>query len=282
MTKTLIVLCFLSITSAFAKGGSIIHWQTYHRPPGIFKTGEFKNQGFVQKVLQLITAKLPNYEHREPTATLARTLLDMKHGKTVCHPALFKTKERQQYLHFSKAVLINPTHRVVARKNVLNAIVQNDAVDLTELLRLDKLRYGLIKGRSFTHNLDKTLVEYLDDDNFFEMSNTDIGLLFTMMAKSRIDVSIAYPSEISYFLEQHPKFKDRFELYPIAHTPEYSFGYIACSKNAWGRAVIQQVNRALEVLKPTAQYKLAMTTWWQSELDNPKFQLLYKNEFLHQ
>jgi len=260
-----------------------IFWQTYHRPPGIIMIGDDKGTGFVEKALDLIIEKLPDYKHEKPMTTLARALSDMKAGQSVCHPALFRTKQREKFMHFSQSAMINPTNRIVAHPGKVEVLAKKDgSVNLIELLQLPDLTFALVKGRSYTQVIDDVLADYLDQTHLFKMTNTDLSSLFQMIAMGRIDVSIAYPFEVNYYLNDNPKERKGIKTYAISGVDKFAFGAVACPKTKWGKKVINQVNMALDELKPTEAYHKAVTTWWEDEADSEAFRQLYVNEFLNQ
>ena len=259
-----------------------ISWQTYHRPPGIIMIGDDQGKGFVEKALNLIIERLPEYKHHKPMTTLARALSDMKAGRQVCHPALFKTRKREEFMIFSQAAMINPTNRIVAHPGKIDALVKKDkSVDLIELLQYPQLSFALVKERSYTQIIDDLLADYLDQKYLFKMTNTDLSSLFQMIEKGRIDVSIAYPFEVNYYLKDSNKREGALKLYAMSGMEKFTFGSVACPKTEWGKRVINKVNLALDVLKPTAAYRKAVTAWWEEEAATEAFNVLYQNEFLN-
>lgn len=280
MRHLLAVALLLLANPLLAFGDNTIAWQTYHRPPGIIKTGAHDGQGFVQKSLDLIIKELPEYQHEMPLTTLARSLSDMKAGRFVCHPALFKTAEREKFMYFSQASMINPTSRIVAHDKKIEPLVRNGAVDLAQLLQQANMTFALVKGRSYTQPIDDILAQYLNKNVLFEMTSTDLEPLFKMVALGRIDVTIAYPFEVNYYIKNSPVTALALNVYAIAGMAQFSFGSVACPKNEWGKQIIEQVNTALKALKPKEEYKRAVTTWWEGERDNPQFEAFYQDVFL--
>ena len=263
-----------------ADDANTIYWQTYHRPPGIIRLGEHEGQGFVQKSLQLIIQELPEYQHQMPLTTLARSLSDMKAGKPVCHPALFKTKEREAYMAFSQASMINPTSRIVVHGNKVEDLVHQGTLDLALLLQQPNTTFALVKGRSYTQPIDDIISQHLNKNVLFEMTSTDLEPLFKMVALGRIDVTIAYPFEVNYYIKNSLGSARSLRVYAIAGMAQFSSGSVACPNTPWGRQVIDKVNAALNRLKPTEAYKQAITTWWEGERDNMSFDAFYRDEFL--
>lgn len=278
----LLIQTILPIGSVFADEQKTIFWQTYHRPPGIIKNGDNAGHGFVQQTLKLVVSNMPEYHHVMSTTTLARSLADIKSGKNVCHPALFKTTEREQDMYFSQASMMNPTNHVIALSGTLEHLVMGNTIDLITLFSQPNLTYGLVNERSYTNSIDMTIEKYLNTSQVVKITNTDLGLLFKMIELKRVDVSIGYPFELKYYLSGSKKQELKLNAYAIANEPYYAYGSMACPKNEWGKKVISRINEVLSRLKPTTEYKNAVTTWWESDRGTARFERFYKNEFLQQ
>jgi uncharacterized protein (TIGR02285 family) len=276
-----LVLTIIVFFIAFpVRSEDIIYWQTYHRPPGIIKIGADKGQGFVQKSLNLIIEKLPEYQHVMPIASIGRAMSDMKSGKLVCHPALYITKERKKYITFSQASMISPSNRLIARRGSLDKFVKNGSVDLNEILQNGKFTFALVKSRSYAEEVDKKLAQYLKDENITLIANTDLTAIFHMIRLSRVDLTILYPFELEYYLKNNPEVSEQFSTYKLKGVAPYYIGAIACPKNEWGNNIIGKIDNILNEIKGSEEYKKAITTWWESEREKPEFKQFYQQEFL--
>lgn len=277
MQKLIFIALLLCSQIILADDNNVIFWQTYHRPPGIILTGEEQGTGAIQKTLNLVINNLPEYQHEMPMTTLARSLADMKQGKHVCHPALFRTPERESFMYFSQVSLMNPTHRLVVHKNKLAHIANNGTVDLQEAFAVPNMTFVLINGRSFSHGIDAIIAQHLDKRTLVDLTNTSLTILFQMIELGRVDASIVYPYEVSHYLNQNLKKSKHLNVYKIADTPEYGLGSIACPKTPWGKRVITKIDNVLSEIKPTQAYREAMRGLW--DLD-PSFDKLYDTVFL--
>lgn len=266
---------------AQSKDDDVIYWQTYHRPPGIIKSGEFEGQGFVQLILQQVIDRMPEYHHQMPLTTLARVLQDMQLGKNVCHPSLYKTEERSKFAYFSIPNLINPTNRIIAHSKVAQQFKES-SVDLSSLLVNPDYTFALVKGRSFGQEIDNIINTYVNSDRVFHIPNETLATIFHMIRLQRIDFTIVYPFELGYFLKTNENSTDEFVSYTIDGIGEYIVGSIACAKTPWGEKVIAKVNQVLTEIRKTEAYQKAMTTWWESERNKAPFNEFYNYTFLQQ
>ena len=276
-----IVLSFpLSANENSVNKGDTIFWQTYHSPPGTILTGPNEGTGFIQQVLKIIIEKLPEYEHEMMLTTLARAIIDIKYEKLSCHPALFKTAEREKFMYFSKVMMAHPTNRIIAKKGFFDDFLRDGWIDLREITEYKDITFALIKGRAYTPEIDRDLAQYLNKDNVFFMSNTDLSPTFQMLELGRVDATIAYQFEFNYYTHNGHNPKQRYDIYPILGAPLFTTGHVACPKNEWGKMIITKINAVLEKLKPTKAYKDALTSGWQDNRNDPSFEAFYRNEFL--
>lgn len=285
MQKFILLIVFTLIctnvqaTSSQANDNTI-YWQTYHRPPGIIKTGDTQGTGFVEKALTLVIQQMPEYNHKFPIATLSRALRDMKASKNVCHPALFKTKERQQYLLFSNASMISPANQVISLTGTLEQASQGKHLDLVKLLENEQFAFTLIKGRSYGQKIDDKIGKHIKHSKSHLIPGTDLTALFQMVYKKRVDFTIAYPFELNYYLHKNKISTHSFTSYYIHDIPQFQLGYIACPKSEWGAQVIKKINTVLSETKHTDSYKQAITSWWEGEQSSKEFDVFYKTQFL--
>ena len=263
-----------------AIGKETILWQTYHRPPGTFNYGENKGQGFVQKTLQLLIDKMPEYQHEMPATTLARAISDIKSGHKVCHPALYITPEREANMYLSNASILNPTNRIIAKLDTVAPFLENNRVNLEKLLHHESLTVGHVQGRSYGQAIDNIFNTHSQKKKLLPLQNIDLARIFKMVELNRVNVTIAYPFEIQHYLKSNPQAKVQLSAFPIANIPLYDVGSVACPKNAWGKQVIQKVNTILKEIKPTIEYQQALTTWRESERNDPTFIKYYREYFL--
>ncbi len=243
------------------------------------KLGDDQGEGFIDLILANLFAKLPHYEHRQPLTTQARAIYDIQLGKQVCHPALFKTSEREKYAYFSTPSLFTPSNRLLVSAEAVKRHALTSPVDIKRLLEDESVTLGLISARSYGPDLDKVLKQ-VESQRILRMPVEKNEVMFTLIARNRIDATIAYPFELAYFNRTGQKRSDITAL-DIKGIPAYAIGYVACPRNSWGRQVIEHVNTALAELVHTPEYVAAMTRWWEEEVERAEFKSFYANEFLN-
>jgi uncharacterized protein (TIGR02285 family) len=273
-------LVLLLILPCAVPAKDAILWQTYHRPPGTFNYGEHKGQGFVQKTLQMIIERMPEYQHKMPITTLARAMSDIKAGKHACHPALYKTPEREKDMIFSTASMLNPSSRIIAKHKTISAFIENEQVSLERILQDESLIFGHVLTRSYGSAIDDVLKQHHNIQNFISVENLDLSRIFKLIERDRVDATIAFPFEIQHYVQNNPDSTGELVAYPIKNISAYSTGAIACPKTPWGKEVIDKINTILKEIKPTIEFQHALTVWRESERENPLFNQYYQEYFL--
>ncbi len=273
-------LVLLLMLPCAASARDTILWQTYHRPPGIFNHGEHHGKGFVQQTLQMVIQRMPEYQHKMPITTLARALSDINAGKHACHPALYKTPEREKTMIFSAASMINPSSRIIAKHKNISDFIENGQVSLERILQDDSLIFGHLLTRSYGKAIDDVLKQHQKIENFISVENLDLSRIFQLIERDRVDVTIAHPFEIEHYIKNSPHATGELVAYPIKDISAYSIGAIACPKTPWGKEVIDKINTILKEIKPTTEFQHALTVWRESERENLLFNQYYQEYFL--
>ena len=268
---------FLTPTTLLAKED--IYWQSVHIPPSSIKKGEQQGTGFVQLILKQLTEQMPEYEHHFPVSTIKKALQGIKDGKNYCHPSLFASAERKPWTHFSQASMFNPNNQLVMTPEQAEQIGQTP-VKLASLGTNKDLLYGIIRQRAYGNTIDNFLREYVDIEQRLTIKSEGLTNMFALVAAKKVNVTIAFPFEFYYFTEKRPQYREQLVLRPIDKQPLFIVGHIGCAKNEWGAKVIASANRALDKIKPTNEYKHAMTRWWPKAVLNEEFERFYQEYFL--
>lgn len=256
----------------------VIYWQTYHQPPGSIQLGEFKGQGFLDRVLSLVIENLPEYDHAMPMSSLARALSDIESGKHACHPALHASEERKEYMYFSQPAMMNAMNAVIGKSDDILRLENESNEALHHIFT--QSTFALVKGRAYSGGYDEFVASQVTADQTVFVSSETIDTLFQLVAMGRVDFTIAYPFELQYFLSKQEHTKNRLRTFNVPKTSAYSVGYIACPKTPWGKEVIEKVDKVLDRIKPTKEYLAAMTSWAPSEQITPEFRRFYQEVFL--
>jgi uncharacterized protein (TIGR02285 family) len=273
MCCTLASLCF-----SISVRANTITWQTDHRPPASILEGPYQGRGFIDKIRDELIAQLPQYQHEKSISPLDRLFEDMSRGKEICHPLLFVTEERKKNAYFSIAATVTPSMRLVMRADVAQALYLKEPINLKQFINNTRETFAIVKGRSYGPFIDNILALHNNNDTHIKISVSDNTTLFKLLEKNRVDFTFAYPFELNYYRTHNPNIQ--FKMFTIQGEADYTLGSVACSKTAWGKSVIENIDNALIEQRKQDSFISTLNYWWPEETSKQEFKDFYQNIFL--
>lgn len=245
--------CMVGMAMAVALSGGRAHadgltvnWQMPDYPPVIIGNGPFKGSGYADVFLRYFIERTPEFNHVVENSSMSRVFGLMKQGQPVCEPSLLKTAEREAYVDFSGPVeFVLPHHLVLRADRVARVAAYRNAsgaVDIARLMRDATLITVRQEKRGYPPPVLEAMQAIARQKNLLLTSDDDEGP-FRQLASGWVDYIISYPDEINWFSRklQLPA-GQQFVYLPIAGLPEFTIGYVGCTKGAWGKKVVQRVN----------------------------------------
>jgi uncharacterized protein (TIGR02285 family) len=236
----------LTGVSAWADDNTV-NWQMPDYPPVIIAHGPQKGTGYADVFLRYFIERTPELKHVVEPSSMSRVFGLMKQGQPVCEPSLLKTVEREAYVDFSGPVEFVLPHYIVARSDRVARLADyrnaEGAVDIIRLLRDTSLTTVRQEKRGYPPVVLEAFAAAAGKKNLIQTSDDDQGP-FRQVANGWVDYIITYPDEVNWFAKQLPE-KVTFAYFPIAGLPEYTIGYVGCTKGAWGRKIVERVNEVV-------------------------------------
>jgi uncharacterized protein (TIGR02285 family) len=171
---------------------------------------------------------------------------------------------------------------LLIKKEKYAEVGEKPVIDLAGLLRANTFIIGLAKDRSYGPDVDAVLHQYTTEKNSFTLVAQHLSKnLFEMLMLDRIDGLIAVPEEAMYITEELG-IRDKVMILRIQENQkdqETWLSYVACSKTAWGKEVVEHINKVLATERPTERYRSAYEKWLDTgSLD--EYRRLYDNYFV--
>ncbi|WP_159876411.1 TIGR02285 family protein [Aquitalea denitrificans] len=237
----------LALAGGVVQAGEVsVNWQMPDYPPVIITSGPYQGTGYADVFLRYFIERTPEFHHVVQNSSMSRVFGLMKQGLPVCEPSLLKTAEREAYVDFSGPVeFVLPHHLVVRADRVGRLAAYRDgggAVDIARLMRDTTLITVRQEKRGYPPPVLEAMTAAAGQKNLLLTSDDDEGP-FRQLASGWVDYIISYPDEINWFSRklQLPA-EQKFVYLPIAGLPEYTIGYVGCTKSEWGRKVVRRVN----------------------------------------
>lgn len=279
------LLVFLLCWALLPNGASAketLAWMEAVAPPFFIHEGPYKGQGYEDLITEIINENLPQYEYKHMQANISRHYQQWKQGENACSVGMFKTPERLEFTYFSiPSVFTLPTVLII-QKDRFAAFGGKKIVNLGKVLKEGKLVIGRSNNRSYGIEFDTALNTYGNSQNIFNYEGPELSLnLFKMLQAGRIDALPGLPEEAMYLAETMG-IRDQIMTLAVEENQvnkESWLSYVACSKTAWGKKVIKEINKVLIELRPTERYRAAYERWLDpSSIDG--YRKLYQEEFL--
>jgi len=258
-----------------------VTWLDMDVPPFYILKGEYADTGIADEITKLFQHHLPQYAHKRMSVTFARAMEQFKSGESVCHAAFFKTPEREEFAYFSAVPsdIVPPVGITVKKKN-LEKFETGSPLSLAALLQNSSLRCGAVKGRSYGAEIDQLLLRYQNKKHvFLRTSGQMYEGMFSMLLADRFDYLIGSPLEAMYASKSVSEKGEEIVNLPLQENSSYLLGYVACTKNEWGKQMIEKVNTVLRQERPTEQYK-SFFERWLDERSFVQFRKDYESIFL--
>ena len=240
---------------------------------------EGKWLGYAVEWQEMVEAELPQYNHKKIEMTFARMLQSLDHMDDVCVIGILRKPEREKYVHYSSIAsgILHP-NVLFMREETHRKLGSPSKVSLEELLAGNNGVLGLPKSRKYAV-LSKIIEQYADKKNIKHFAHsTVLNNLFGMLQNKRVDFIVDWPMEGTYTARQLPP-GETIVYVPIEEDSQMAYTYAACSKNEWGRSVLNDIDAVLPTVKPTEKYRRAV----ESRIDAreiPAFREVYDSEFL--
>lgn len=259
-----------------------ITWMEATAPPFFIHEGPYTGQGYEDLVTDILIEHLPHYQHKRTIASITRHYKEFEQGHDVCNVGLYKTPEREKFMYFSIPSFFTYPTVLIIDKSKWAAFGNTKMVKLADILKSDKLIIGRGENRSYGKPVDEVLNTYGTPNNIFAFEGQELSLnFFNMLKLDRLDGLIGLPEEAMYQAERLG-IRDQIMTIDIEENqgnPESWFSYVACSKTAWGRKVIDDINRVLIEQRPSDRYR-ATYERWLDESSHEGYRKLYGDVFL--
>jgi uncharacterized protein (TIGR02285 family) len=269
MVRLLLAGLLLLVAGATrAQDPRVITWNLSDWPPFyVLKDGQAPasaaqlGDGAIDEFLRLLLPLLPDYEHRFVTLNAPRAEVQRKTGLGLCSPSSMRTPARLQERYFTPALPTVQLQLVLRRERLAVLAQGRGSVSLRELGERADLSGLVMKGRHYGEGLAPWLVE-APGRNLRTMVAPRAGNLLTMLAAGRMDYTVEYPMVVAY--HQQGRAAELVSL-PIDEAGEPPLGYISCNRNAWGLAVMRDIDRALRQLARQPEAAQVYRRWLGEE-----------------
>ncbi|NVJ91421.1 MAG: TIGR02285 family protein [Methylocystaceae bacterium] len=239
---------------------STLTWQTFDAPPLTITNGTAKGSGIVDGIRNLLINKMPEYQHQVQELPYKRFLVYAKQGRNICTGYLFKSKEREEYMTFSKPAVIFPGVEALMRKETIEDLKFKDAVSLNDLFGTYNLRLETNSIRFYSDKINPIIKEY-EHRGLVQRHTGSTTYVFRLLAAKRADFMIDFPNRIPYWVHELNLDPNDFASVALKEDTRNILSYVACPKTPWGQKVIARVNDILDEEMKKESYLNLLLRW---------------------
>ncbi|WP_394200313.1 hypothetical protein [Shewanella waksmanii] len=223
----------------------------------LLEAGEFDNideqtPHLLSNVWQTIREYTPTpLQPKQLQVSMSRSWKELPKQQNACIMNALKSDDREQVAYFSRYPLsVYPPIRLFHRRDT--QISFSRPFDFAQLEQHPEITLGVVKGRSYGADLDKQLAAH--QLNVYQRSSIESSTkLIEMLLANRVDAILDYSLSIDHYFNVL-QLENPLVAEPIADVTQPMFGYIACSKTAQGKAIIDNIDASLTVEHVQQQY----------------------------
>lgn len=246
------VLACLLAFPAVTQAKETLFWLVRDLPPLMTFEGPQKGQGVTDRLLSLLIAGMPEYQHDIVRVNRARGMQMLLEPSFTCDPSLLWNQERAKRLIYSIPAYRVLSNGVVIRhqdRAALMPFVIDGKVDLAALLALKEKKLGVVAERSYGQFVDGLLQRTPGDALSSHYGNDALGSLLQMQRLGRLTAVLGYWPEIRYQASLQGISPEELEFYAIRGVNKYQSIHVACSDTAQGRQAMIQIDQILHKLR---------------------------------
>jgi uncharacterized protein (TIGR02285 family) len=227
-------------------------WLMRDLPPSTIFSGPQQGQGAIDRLMPLLTARMPEYDHVLIRVNRARSTQMLMEHPSSCDPTLMWTTERARSIAFSIPVYMLLSSGLVVRKTDLQRLadfMDEGRVDLRRLLDAPGFKVGVVAQRSYGPLVDEIIRHSNPDALNLHYGSEAIGSQLQMERLGRLQALIGFWPEVRYQAVEQDLQLSELAFLPIKGNPAYQYAHIGCSNTPEGRRAIQIINREMRELR---------------------------------
>ena len=257
-----------------------IIWLQYNRPPWTIPYGEYKNQGYADKIRTFLTTNyLKEYKHSVLPVNPSRAMkIINEENNKLCYGPTFKTESISKNFHYSKPMYVLPQARIIVTNQVYEKLNGIQTISMLDLIQDKNYIFGNVKAL-YLYPID--LEKFIQEKNVITLSSSSpIRSLLQMMRRNRIDWIYDYNVFIKWETFLNKDYSNTLKTIKVKETKNLplSVTYIACSKNSFGKEIIDRINKKL-TQEDILEFRKEIRKWQLDENTIQSFDKLNKDFF---
>lgn len=210
---------------------------------------------------KLLFKHLPDYKVEYRPQNTLRVFKELQQEKNVCTDTKVRTPSRDKvgYATSKPQIMLMGLKLVVNKDNAMFTDTDHGfQFDLNQFMQQHpKALMGVVAGRSYGATVDAEMNKLRQGKRIYERSAAQgtIGAL-DMLVERWVDVILDYPPLTNHYLRQRgdQSSLSKIRYFNVKNVPEFTHGYIYCSKSEFGQKLIAELDKVLPVVAKQKAY----------------------------
>ncbi len=252
---------FLPSGFLFAQEAVVVPWAIFDFPPFFISQEEgvpakLVGQGRGDKMITMYENALPEFKFDRIHMNMQRTASLLNSGENLCVPSQIFTPERNKNTYFTYTQFSAPRQLITTAAIKEKLHLHNGAVSLKDLMQNPQYKGTILLGRSYGERLDKILRPATPNENITEQNSSNIGKnILRMVALGRTDYTVDYTITLKFIQSIDKSALDLVAIPIIEEGWNISMVGVTCTRNAWGKNVIEKLDAILPALLRNKAYR---------------------------
>ncbi len=229
---------------ALALEKETIRWLGWEQSPNFITKGRFKGQGIADSLTKTLQQALPQYHHENVVSNTRRYNLLIRE-ENVCVAWAWIVPGSRSFRVHSRPVSLAPPTGIFTLKSKQHLFGKpGDVLSLAKLLENPGIVLGYLEDMSYTKRVHELLEQYRGHENVHFSSRSAVEFNLEMLDRNRLDYFFGFPSQ-AIFDAEIKGIPNKYQFYNIEEMTMYTSMHSHCFNNAFGRRVMEQINKIL-------------------------------------
>ncbi|MBU2113230.1 MAG: ABC transporter substrate-binding protein [Gammaproteobacteria bacterium] len=241
-----------------------ITWAVNPAPPFHILQQPLQQQGICDVLIERVRHYLPELTHHIQLMPQKRVDVSFNAGTNLCFPCMIHKPDEPRSLYSLPTHIYRP-HGIIASKRVAKAIVSRyqTPVSFAYLLQDNSLLFAYPNGRKMGI-LQSVIEAYMGEENGLVDPGVEGAVkLLHLIEAGRLDYSVDFDIVLRYYNLISGK---ELDFIPVKENQQQLvFGAVGCTNNAWGKTVIEEINRIMPQLLQDKVYIDNLLFWFDPD-----------------
>ena len=261
---------------AESKGIDSINWAINTAPPFHITDGSFSGQGICDVLIDVVDSYLTNISSERIVLPQTRIRQEFQRDTNQCFPCMIYRETPGDTIQTDPTHFYYP-HGIITTKQKASRMKarHGNPIRLASLITDQSFRFGFPDGRHYpaVQNIIDNALKSNIPHVALTGENATVAIL-EMIKKERIDYTLEY--RILQHFDILTDEKTNLVFLEIEETPqdEYVLGAIGCTNNQWGKAIVQEINRVMPLVRQHPEFLKVLELWFGKNYNADTLQML--------